>query len=116
MRFRTGCSGAPSGPLQAPFNQQIYSSSLVGITDSTVLDPALAGDIQSINATNMVYTGLMTLDDSLTVEPQLASSYNVSADGLHWTFQLRPHLKFSDGTPLTSAYVAFSINRPLQPA
>src|SRR6266705_28818 len=116
MRFRAGCSCAPSGPLPAPFSQQIYRSPLVGITDSTVLDPALAGDIQSINATNMVYTGLMTLDDSLMVEPQLATTYSVSADGLHWTFHLRPHLKFSDGTPLTSADVAFSIDRALQPA
>ena len=116
MRFRAGCSCAPSGPLPAPFSQQIYRSPLVGITDSTVLDPALARDIQSINATNMVYTGLMTLDDSLMVEPQLATTYNVSADGLHWKFYLRPNLKFSDGTPLTSADVAFSIDRALQPA
>src|SRR5205807_9458582 len=88
----------------------------VGITHTTVLDPALARDIQSINATNMVYTGLMTLDNSLQVEPQLATTYNVSADGLHWTFYLRPHLKFSDGTPLTSTDVAYSIDRALQPA
>ena len=116
MRFRACSSCAPSGPVQAPFSQQIYRTPLVGITDSTVLDPALARDIQSINATNMVYTGLMTLDDSLMVEPQLATTYNVSADGLHWKFYLRPNLKFSDGTPLTSADVAFSIDRALQPA
>jgi oligopeptide transport system substrate-binding protein len=52
----------------------------------------------------------------LKVTPQLASSYEVASDGLTWTFHLRPNLKFSDGTPLTSADVVYSINRALLPA
>ena len=45
-----------------------------------------------------------------------AASYSEGSDGLTWTFHLRPNLKFSDGTPLTSADVAYSIDRDLQPA
>ncbi len=58
----------------------------------------------------------MQFDDKLQVQPQLASSYSLSSDGLTWTFKLKPNLKFSDGTPLTSADVVYSINRALLPA
>jgi ABC-type transport system substrate-binding protein len=37
-------------------------------------------------------------------------------DGLTWTFILKPNLKFSDGTTLTSHDVVYSIDRALQPA
>ncbi|HLG77297.1 MAG TPA: peptide ABC transporter substrate-binding protein, partial [Ktedonobacteraceae bacterium] len=40
----------------------------------------------------------------------------VSADGLTYTFTLKPHLKFSDGSPLTADDVAYSINRTVLPA
>ncbi|HEY6410968.1 MAG TPA: peptide ABC transporter substrate-binding protein [Ktedonobacteraceae bacterium] len=63
----------------------------------------------------MLYTGLVSLNDNLNVQPQLASSYDVSPDLLKWTFHLRPALKFSDGTPLTAYDVAYSIDRALQP-
>ena len=50
------------------------------------------------------------------VEPELAQSYSVRADGRALTFHLRPGLRFSDGTPLTSRDVAFSLRRVLDPA
>src|SRR5260370_8549063 len=52
----------------------------------------------------------------MKVQPQLAQSYQQMPDGLTWKFTLRPNLKFSDGTPLTSADVAYIIDRALQPA
>ena len=58
----------------------------------------------------------MPFDNNLRVQPQLAASYQLGSDGLTWTFHLKPNLKFSDGTPLTSADVAYSINRALEPA
>src|SRR5207245_9415683 len=48
------------------------------------------------------------------VVQELAASYN--EDDLQWTFKLKPNLKFSDGTPLTSQDVVYSIDRALQPA
>ena len=64
----------------------------------------------------MVFTGLVELDANGNVVPYLAQSWTESADHLTYTFHLRPNLKFSDGTPLTSADVAYSIDRALQPA
>src|SRR6266699_2606078 len=50
------------------------------------------------------------------VHPQLAQSWDESSNGLTWTFHLKTNLKFSDGKPLTSRDVAYSIDRALQPA
>lgn len=46
--------------------------------------------------------------DGKTLEPGLAESWKYNPDGPSWTFELRDGLTFSDGTPLTSADVAFS--------
>jgi oligopeptide transport system substrate-binding protein len=102
--------------VKAPANKQIYTIPTVAITDFSTLDPALAQDTTSIKAIQMLFTGLVQEDNKLQIHPQLAQSWNLSADGLTWTFHLKPHLTFSDGTPLTSADVAYSIDRALQPA
>ena len=49
-------------------------------------------------------------------EAQLAESYRVSLDGKTIVFKLRDKLRFSDGSPLTSADVAWSLRRVLDPA
>ena len=87
-----------------------------GVSDIKTFDPALSTDVNSIEAIDLVFTGLVQFDDNLKIQPQLASSYDLASDGLKWTFHLRPNLKFSDGTPLTSADVVYSINRALLPA
>ncbi len=114
-----GGSNTPAKVGKAPANQQIYKAPLIllnGSTDLTTLDPALAYDQNSLSAISMIYTGLVQLDDHMQVQPQLASSWQTSSDGLTWTFHLRPHLVFSDGTALTASDVAYSINRALLPA
>jgi oligopeptide transport system substrate-binding protein len=106
----------PGGPTKAAANQQIYVYPESGVSDIATFDPGLSTDAPSIAAIDLVFTGLVQLDDNLKVQPQLAASYSEGSDGLTWTFHLRPNLKFSDGTPLTSADVAYSIDRALQPA
>ena len=49
-------------------------------------------------------------------EPQLAESFHVSAQGTLIVFKLREGLRFSDGSPLTSADVAWSLRRVLAPS
>jgi len=104
--------------VKAPADKQVYVVPQVGISDITTLDPALvlAADQPSMSAVEMIYSGLVTLNDNLQVQPQLAQSWSVSQDGLTYTFHLRHNLKFSDGTPLSAADVAYSIDRALQPA
>lgn len=116
----SGCilNGTPPKKLvKAPASKQVYIVPQVGVTQLT-LDPALVlpGDEASLDAVEMLYTGLVQFNDRLQVVPQLAQSWQISSDGLRYTFTLRPNLKFSDGAPLTSSDVAYSIDRALQPA
>lgn len=113
-----GGNAAPQATpvVKAPANKQVFTYPLTGIADITTFDPALAFDAQSISAIQMVFTGLVQLNDQQQVVGGLAQNWSVSADGLAWTFHLKKNLKFSNGTPLTSADVAYSIDRALQPA
>ncbi len=102
--------------VKAAAKYQVYIDPQIGISDISTLDPAQVNDSFSANAIQMVFTGLVQLDDKLQVRPQLAQSWDESSDGLTWTFHLKSNLKFSDGKPLTSRDVAYSIDRALQPA
>ena len=112
----SGSSTSNSGATKAPTNKQIFIYPQWGVSDVKTFDPGLSTDQPSIEAIDMVFTGLVQLNDKLQVVDQLAASHSVSSDGKTWTFKLRPNLKFSDGTPLTSADVAYSIDRALDPA
>src|SRR6266568_1716277 len=102
---------------KAPAAQQVLNMGFENqVSDNKTVDPALSTDANSIAAIDLVFTGLVQFDNLLKIQPQLASSYDLGSDGLTWTFHLRPNLKFSDGTPLTSADVVYSINRALLPA
>jgi oligopeptide transport system substrate-binding protein len=105
----------PKPLVKAPPKQQIYTVPEAGMSDLATLDPALAHDPASMSAVQMLFTGLVQYDDKLQIRPQLAASWAQSPDGLSWTFHLKPNLKFSDGTSLTSADVAYSLDRALQP-
>jgi oligopeptide transport system substrate-binding protein len=118
--FVAGCGtsgGTTSGkPTPAPASQQTLRLGVGGISDIASFDPGVATDSASIEAIDTVFTGLVSLDDKLQVKDQMAQSHSVSADGLTWTFTLRPNLHFSDGTALTSKDVVYSIDRALSPA
>ena len=63
----------------------------------------------SLYTSSKTNEGLLTYDFNLNPGPQLATSWSVSPDGLEYTFKLRPGVRWHDGTPFTSADVAFSI-------
>src|ERR1700730_5445896 len=83
-----GGNNQPSKPVKASPDKQVYVDPEVGISDITTFDPALAFDLPSITAIQMVYIGLVQLDDHMQVQPQIAQSWEQSADGLTWTFHL----------------------------
>src|SRR5215471_9375158 len=58
-----------------------------------------------------LYDSLLTFDAQGNVVGNVAESYNLSQDGLTWTFKIRNGIKFHNGDPLTAADVAFSLQR-----
>jgi oligopeptide transport system substrate-binding protein len=64
-----------------------------------------------------MFDGLLTYEvDHMVVAPNLASSYTWSPDGKVLTVHIKPGIHFSNGDPMTSADVKYSIVRNLQPA
>jgi oligopeptide transport system substrate-binding protein len=64
-----------------------------------------------------MFDGLLTYEvDHMVVTPNLASSYAWSPDGKVLTVHIKPGIRFSNGDPMTSADVKYSIVRNLQPA
>jgi oligopeptide transport system substrate-binding protein len=64
---------------------------------------------------NDLFEGLVTFGPDGAPAPGAAERWETSADGLTWTFHLRASLKWSDGTPLTSADFAYSLARTVDP-
>ncbi len=80
------------------------------------LDPALVDDGESAKVMSNIYEGLLKYNkDSTKVEPSLAKSWDVSPDGLTYTFHLQQGVKFQDGTDFNADAVKFNIDRQLPP-
>lgn len=79
------------------------------------INPVLAVTDADRDLTALVYSGLMRYKHGKIV-PDLAQSFEISADGLIYTFKLKPNLKFQDGEPLTTEDIAFTIQKIQDPA
>jgi len=77
----------------------------------TYIDPAVGSDFSSSVALVNLYDTLVYPDEKGSSQPHVAESWEVSADGLVWTFHLRQGIKFHDGTELTAEDVKFSMDR-----
>ena len=62
-----------------------------------------------------LFLGLTTFDAEANIVPGAAEGWQVSEDGLTWTFQLRPGLAWSDGEPLTAHDFVYAFRRLLAP-
>src|SRR5579883_2639386 len=80
-------------------------------SDLKILDPIWTTAYIVRNHGYMIYDTLFALDEKLEPQPQMVDSWTVSDDKLTWTFRLRDGLKWTDGTPVTSADVVPSIKR-----
>jgi peptide/nickel transport system substrate-binding protein len=84
------------------------------VAEPESMDPAQGSAQSTVGLTCNVYESLLQYGkDSLDVEPALAESWEVSDDGLTWTFHLRKGVKFHDGTPFNAEAAKFSVDRIL---
>jgi peptide/nickel transport system substrate-binding protein len=84
--------------------------------DSVSLDPARETDGESLNVCDNIFETLVRFKPGTTeIEPGLAESWEVSADGKEYVFKLRSGVRFHDGTPMDGAAVVFSLMRQHDP-
>jgi peptide/nickel transport system substrate-binding protein len=77
---------------------------------AATMDPHAYSDKDNKAATKQVYEALLDVDSNLAIVPQLALTWK-PLNPTTWEFQLRPDVRFHDGTPFAAADVVFSIER-----
>ena len=76
--------------------------------DPPTLNPGTTTDTQAWSVMGKLFNGLTYLDGEYRSHPDLAESWDISKDGLTYTFKLRKGVKWHDGKPFTSEDVKFS--------
>ena len=85
------------------------------VSDIPSLDVSKATDAESFQTMNSTMEGLTRIDAEGKVQPGVAESWDVSEDGLTWTFKLRKNSTWSNGTPVTAKDFEYSWKRTLTP-
>lgn len=112
-----GCTGGteptPSPSASAQTGEPSYGGSVtVGIAqDLNSLDPHLASTAGTREVMFNLFEGLMKVSSDGEVVPAVARDYEVSEDGLTYTFPLREGVKFHNGQAVTAADVVYSLER-----
>ncbi len=75
-----------------------------------IINPILTSETISVTLLNLIFSPLVNFDESMRPVPGLARSWEVSEDGLVWTFFLRDDVRFHDDHPLTAQDVEFTYN------
>lgn len=102
--------GSGSGSSKSASAQKL----VVGYeADATSLDPGQVTDINTMQVLTQMYDPLVKTDSKGKIVADLAKSWNMSQDGLTYTFTLRNGVEFSNGDPLTAADVAYTFERML---
>jgi peptide/nickel transport system substrate-binding protein len=81
--------------------------------EPTNLDPTTGGAAAAIRTVTdlNIYNGLTRIDKDGAVQPDLATTWDISPDGLTYTFQRKTDVKVNDGAPLTAHAVKWTLDR-----
>lgn len=111
-----GAAPANESEAAAPATTEGVTLRLSTTSEPTTLDPNLAEDYYSITPIEQMFLGLTNINNETSeVEPELAESWEISEDGLTWTFHLRDDAVWSDGNPVTAQDVEYSVKRAIMP-
>lgn len=107
-----GCGGGQTNTSNSGGKTFIFAQG----ADPRGLDPAFVDDGESAKVMCNIYEGLVAYgDDNTDIQPSLAESWDISADGKEYTFHLRKGVKFHDGTDFNADAVVKSVQRQLPP-
>src|ERR1700752_2997229 len=108
-------AGVTAGALSFPnvVRAQPKGTTLISAqtSEATGLDPQLVPALSRSRRSPLTYNQLVRFDPDMNPQPELAESWQISPDGLTWTFKLRQGVKFHDGQEMTSADVKFTFDR-----
>lgn len=82
--------------------------------DAGTMDPRLSKDTTAKRVSELVYDGLIRLNDKLEAEPDLAVKWE-NTNPTTWIFTLRENVKFTDGQPFTAADVKYTYDSLIDP-
>lgn len=99
---------APPTEPPAKAEPVVLTFGILGQPDT--LNPAYAFLTESYDIFDLIFSPLVTEDDTGTYVGEFASDWKASDDGLTWTFTIRDDIKFHDGTPATAEDAAWAIN------
>jgi peptide/nickel transport system substrate-binding protein len=83
--------------------------------ENDAMDPAMETNSGMRVAKYMMWDSLLDIGPSGEIAPGIAESWNLSPDGLTWTFDLRDDVTFHNGEPLAADDVKFSLDRMMAP-
>lgn len=102
--------------MQAPWAAGEKVLRVGWLSEPKTLDPVGPSDNPSLWTLHNVHDTLVRVsNDSKSIEPDLAKSWDVSADNLTYTFHLHQGVKFHNGDEVTAEDVVFSLNRTRNP-
>lgn len=102
--------------VDSPKQETVKQHLIVGTIGSpSLINPYFSADASSGQVEALLYNGLVRYDPKLNPIPDLADRWEVSEDGIHWTFHLKKGVLFHDGVEMTSKDVVFSYNLPRSP-
>jgi peptide/nickel transport system substrate-binding protein len=100
-----------------PKNNQRYGGTLIWgeRIKPTIINPILTTHSVSMSLLDIIFNRLVRLDSKGEIEPDLAESWNISPDGLVYTFYLRKGVRFHDGKECTAFDVKFTYDKIVEP-
>jgi peptide/nickel transport system substrate-binding protein len=106
-------SAADEGAVAASGGE--LTAGWAGTDEIRTLDPAQINQVLQFQIASNVFSGLTHINADLTADGDLAQSWEVTDDGLEWTFKLREGVTFHNGDPFTSADVVYTYERSNDP-
>ncbi|MBS1254179.1 MAG: Oligopeptide-binding protein OppA [Anaerolineales bacterium] len=104
-----------AAPTEEAAEKEVVLHTNLGAEPASI-DPNLAQDTFAINSLEGMFLGLTNINNvTAEIEPELATRWEVSEDGLVWTFYMRDDVTWTDGNPVTAHDIEYSVKRAIRP-